>query len=73
MFFYLYSFNLRVSINGNCKCFIATLIETVYFNFRLDFDITNLNDMDEFVPVTKHMKDKESKISIRPVKKNPKK
>ena len=27
--------------------------ETIYFNFRLDIGITNFNDMDEFVSVTK--------------------
>ena len=27
--------------------------ETIYFNFRLDISITNFNDMDEFVSVTK--------------------
>ena len=34
------------------------------FNFRLDIGINNLNHMDEFVPVTKHMKSRESKIEI---------
>ena len=38
--------------------------DTIYFNFRLYIAITNLNDMFEFVPVTEHMKDKESKISM---------
>ena len=47
--------------------------ETIYFNFRLDIGITNFNDMDEFVSVTKHMKGRESKIPIHPVRKNPKK
>ena len=28
--------------------------ETIYFNFRLDIGITNLNDMDEIAPLTKH-------------------
>ena len=28
--------------------------ETIYFNFRLGIGITNFNYMDEFVPVTKH-------------------
>ena len=28
--------------------------ETTYFTFRLDTDITNFDDMDEFAPVTKH-------------------
>ena len=32
--------------------------------------ITNLNDMVEFVPVTKYMKCRESKIQIYPVKKD---
>ena len=27
--------------------------ETIYFNFRLDIGITDFNDMDEFVSVTK--------------------
>ena len=43
--------------------------ETIYFNFRLDTGITNFNDMDEFVSVTKHMMGRESKISIHPVRK----
>ena len=47
--------------------------EIIYFNFRLDIGITNFDDMDEFVSVTKHMKGKESKIPIHPVRKNPKK
>ena len=47
--------------------------ETIYFNFRLDIDITNFNDMDEFVSVTKHMKGRESKTPIHPVIKNLKK
>ena len=62
--------------------------ETIYFNFRLDIDITNFsdmdefvsvtrhmkgNDMDKFVSVTKHMKGRESKIPIDPMRKNPKK
>ena len=47
--------------------------ETTYFNFRLDVGITKFNDMDELVSVTKHMKGKESKIPIHPVRKNPKK
>ena len=46
--------------------------EPIYFNFRLDIGITNFNDMDEFVSVTKHMKGRESKIPIHPVVKNPK-
>ena len=50
-----------ICINENCKYFIAALIETIYFNFRLDVGITNLNDIDEFVPVTKHMKGREVK------------
>ena len=95
MISYLYSFNLRVGINENCKYFKAALIynniesgypqwtpptrvktldkETIYFNFRSDIGITNLNNMDELVPVTKHMKGRESKIPIHPVRKNPKK
>ena len=28
--------------------------ETIYFNFRLDIGITEVNDMDEFISVTKH-------------------
>ena len=47
--------------------------EVIYFDFILDIRITNFNDMDEFVPVTKHMKGSESKITIHPVRKNPKK
>ena len=66
---YLHSFNPRVGINQNCKYFIAALIETIYFNFRLNIRITNLNDMDEFIPVTKHMKGRESKIPIHLVRK----
>ena len=27
--------------------------ETIYFNFRLDIGITNLNNMDEIAPLTK--------------------
>ena len=46
--------------------------DNIYFNFRLDTGITNCNDMDEFVWVTKHMKNWESKISIHPVKKESK-
>ena len=47
--------------------------ENIYCNFRLSTGITNLNSMDEFVFVTKHIKDRESKIPIHPVRKNPKK
>ena len=47
-------------------------METIYSNFRLDIGITNL-DIDEFVPVIKHMKGRESKILTYPVRKNPKK
>ena len=47
--------------------------ETIYFNFRLDIGITNFINMDEFVSVIKHMKGRESKILIQPVRKNPKK
>ena len=47
--------------------------ETIYFDFRFDIGITNFNDMDEFVSVTKYMKCRESKIPIHPVIKNPKK
>ena len=47
--------------------------ETIYFNFRLEIGIINFNNMDEFVSVTKHMKDKESKIPIYHVRINPKK
>ena len=46
--------------------------ETIYFNLRLDIGITKFNDMDEFVSVTKHMKNRESKIQIQPVRKKPK-
>ena len=45
--------------------------EIIYFNFRLDIGITNFNNMDEFVSLTKHMKGGESKIPIHPVRKNP--
>ena len=62
-----------MGINENCKYFIVALIETISFNFRLDIGPTNLNDMDEFVPVTKHMNSTESKIQIHIVKKNKKK
>ena len=58
-----------MGINENCKYFIVALIETISFNFRLDIGPTNLNDMDEFVPVTKHMNSTESKIQIHLVKK----
>ena len=27
---------------------------TIYFNFRVDIRLTNFNDMDEFIPVIKH-------------------
>ena len=47
--------------------------ETIYFNFRLYIGITNFNNMDKFVSMTKHMKGRESKIPIHPVRKNPKK
>ena len=47
--------------------------EIIYFNFRLDININNFNDMDEFVSVTEPMKCGESKIPIHPVGKNPKK
>ena len=73
IFIFPYSFNPGVGTNQSCKYFIAALIETIYFNFRLDIGITNLNDMDEFISVTKPMKGKESKIPIHPVRKNPKK
>ena len=39
------------------------------FNFRLDIGITNLNNMSEFVPITKHMKDIDSRIPIYPPRK----
>ena len=45
--------------------------ETIYFDFRFDIGITNFNDMDEFVSVTKYMKCGE--IPIHPVIKNPEK
>ena len=71
MISYLYSFNPRVGINENYKHFKAPLIETIYFNFRLDIGITNLSDIVyEFVPATKHMKGRENKIQMHPVKKN---
>ena len=35
--------------------------KAIYFNFRLDIVIANFNGMDEFVYLTKHMKDTESK------------
>ena len=47
--------------------------ETVYFNCRLDVGVTNFNDIDEFVFVNKQMKDRESKIPIHHLRKNPKK
>ena len=47
--------------------------DTTYFNFILYIGITNMNNMDEFVPVTKHIKGRESKISIHPARNNPKK
>ena len=47
--------------------------ETIYFIFRLDIGITILNDMDKFVSVIKHIKGRESKIPIHPMRKNPKK
>ena len=47
--------------------------ETISFNFKLYIGITNFNDMDEFISVTKHMKGRESKIPVHPVRKNPKK
>ena len=34
--------------------------ETIYFNFRLDIGITNFNNMDESVYVTKHMNKRKS-------------
>ena len=43
--------------------------ETISFNFRLDIGITKFNDMNEFVCITKHMKGREGKIPIHPVKK----
>ena len=46
--------------------------ETIYFNFRLYIGITSFSNMDEFVSVTKHIKGRESKIPIHPVRKNPK-
>ena len=47
--------------------------EIIYFSFRLDIGITNLNKMDEFVSVTKYIKGRESKILIHPLRRNPKK
>ena len=47
--------------------------EAIYFNFRLNIGITNFNDMNEFVFVTKYMKGRESKITIHHMRKNPKK
>ena len=44
--------------------------DTIYFDFRLDVRITNFNDMDGFLSVNKHMKGRESKIPIHPVRKN---
>ena len=68
---YLNSSNPHVGINENCKYFIATLIETIYFDFGLVIGKCKLSDINEFVPVTKHMKDTESKIPIHPVRENP--
>ena len=71
MISYLYSVNPRVGINKNYKHFKAPLIETICFNFRLDIGITNFSDIVyEFVPVTKHMKGRENKIQMHPMKKN---
>ena len=42
--------------------------EIIYFNLRLDIGITNFNNIDEFVSVTKHMEGRESKTSIHPVR-----
>ena len=47
--------------------------ETIYFNFKLDFGITKIKDMDEFVSVIKHVKGRESKIPIHLGRKKPKK
>ena len=47
--------------------------ETSHFNFRLDIGIINFNNMNQFVSVAEHMKGRESKIPINPVRKNPKK
>ena len=33
--------------------------ETIYFNLRLDIGITNLDDMDELAPITKHERQRE--------------
>ena len=42
--------------------------ETTYCDFRVEIGITNLNDMDEFVFETKHMKGRKSKIPIHRVR-----
>ena len=47
--------------------------ETIYFNFRVDIGITNFNNIDELIFVTKHKKGREIKFPIYPVKQNLKK
>ena len=42
--------------------------EKIYFRIRLNIGITNFNNMEEFVSMTKRMKGRESKM-----RKNPKK
>ena len=44
-----------------------------FLNFRLDICITNLNQMEDFFRTTKHMKDRENKIPVHPVRQNPNK
>ena len=47
--------------------------ETIYFNFRVDIGITNFNNTDELIFVTKHKKGRVIKFPICPVKQNLKK
>ena len=47
--------------------------KTICFNFRLDIGINKFINMDEFVSITKHMKGRESKTPIHPVRMNKKK
>ena len=55
----------------NIKYFFDDYLIT--YNFRTDNGTTNLNHIDEFVFLVKHMKNRESTIQLPPVRKNPKK
>ena len=79
MIIYLYKFNPFIDINENCKYLSRNnalpiesgkhlFKETICFNFKLDIGVSNLNHMNEFVPVTKLMKGRKNENPVHPVK-----